>query len=119
VSATVEAPVDVTAFNWCTGTNKRITARTYDLAAGVDVAKTGRLVQVDPPAGAGQASTRQLYDADGRASETQLVVGSTVKAYTKTTYDPAGRVLTTSVPSPTGTGDAVAVSCYNRFGEIT
>lgn len=111
VAATVTVPENVTSidgFDWC-GTGdaaKRVTTITYDSA--------GRTTVVTPPSGSTDAPAETTYFNAGWVKRQM-----TGAAFSEFTYDAAGRVLTTAVPNPDGSGiAAVSTTGYDEFGQM-
>lgn len=140
-----DSPVDVDSYGWCSrnahyvaayDTNNapiitanvapRDTRTEYDYEypsyASPNVA--GRVLYRTPPSTTYLGVTKTLYDVNGRAVENQIVAkganpsADTVKTYTKTYYDTAGRAVGTGAPSPTYSGEARTVTCYDPYGRV-
>lgn len=120
-ASTIEAPVDVSCYNWaaatsCDGTSpvavaKRTTATAY--YANTDTATgqyAGQTKTVTDTTGGVSTST---YFADGRVDRQTTPGGN----YIRYVYDDSNNTTTTYSPSPTGTGETstVAVSFANGW----
>ncbi|MCB1031815.1 MAG: RHS repeat protein, partial [Acidimicrobiales bacterium] len=106
VASVIKSPVDLTSYDWSAGTQslKRTTTLQYD--------KAGQNTKIID---ARNRATTRTFTARGELLRSTLSGGY----YTQYGYDPAGRVIKVTNPSPTGTGTVEVVTSYDARGKVT